>query len=71
MPEPIYIAQTSECRTPEEAADWIGRRAAEARAQGAKTTRNSYCGERDALIIEGWKEADVDVDDQEPRWRPA
>lgn len=72
MPVPFYIAQTSACRTPEEAFDWIQKRTDEARAQGAKTTRNTYCSDRDALLIEGWKEAEADVDDDaEPCWQPS
>lgn len=71
-PEPFYIAQTGECHTPGQAKAWVRARAAEARAEGARTLRVSQDPDHydNILLMEGWSEQFVS-DQGSPRWQIA
>ena len=49
--EPDYIAQTGECRTPEQRVDWIRARVFEARQRGVIHGRTTVDGSQ--LLYEG------------------
>lgn len=71
MPEPFYIAQSTECDTADKAVAWIRKHVAEAEAQGALTTRAYHEARNNLLLVEGWKEANLSDEDQgEPRVQP-
>jgi len=54
--EPFFVAQTGECKTPEDARAWFRARLAEAEAEGAAFTRYSrHSFIENLILIECWR----------------
>lgn len=65
--EPIYIAQSAEPMSKDEAMQWIKEQAAAARERGSVMARASYHPELNIYLFEAWDQ--VVTEQGEPRWQ--